>query len=142
MTVAIEPAYLRNEAEGVFRAFFREDPPARILDAYVKAHEFCFDADDVSALLRFRDWFRAAQKQEVDLEALEFAMRLGDSNNLFTAKVRMLLYLLEADGSFFNHFHNDQKTTLVAYLELLSRISRSLWKGAKGFFLVRRYRLV
>lgn len=128
---------LELECARLCRLILGGEPPPGCVEAYLRAHAVVFPspptdkAAAVAAEALRRGW---------DLEALEFALRLGGKENALSKKVNILFYVLEASPGHFDEFVNMREATLRGWMALTGAVLRSAWLLAKGRFLLWRLR--
>lgn len=83
----------------------------------------------------------ALSKRNVDLEAMEVALRRNNPFNFLTQRFRVLCYLVEARPDYFHRFVNDRPRFFAGALTLGLMTLRSAYKAIKGKWLVKRYDL-
>lgn len=73
----------------------------------------------------------------LDLEALELALRARERDNTLTRKLQALCTLAEVRGAYFGRFVQRRDARLAPFAALLWLGVRSLYKRAKGHWLLR-----
>jgi hypothetical protein len=131
---------MEEEARYLYRAFFRGDLPAEVVEGYVAANRACGFGQ--SALVE------AMAAHGLDAEAIELVLRrrgrsgVLTNSGVLTKKIQILFYLLEARAEYEWFFRGQDETRLTALAALADAAARTLVKYVKGEYLVRRYRLV
>ncbi len=99
----------------------------RCANAKVFAHAAGQEHEEQKIILR------KALAAKRDLEALEYAWRLGCHDNILTKKVHIFMYLLETSPDHYNKFVNESKQRTTAYVVLGFQGLRSALKLCKGY---------
>ena len=126
-----EGAYLSRQVFGV-------EPLPQLLEQYVRANHALLGEGRIAEASRLARALRQAVSARLDVEALEFALRLRQRANLVTQKVHLLSYLIETDVAFSSRYLNDRKTRARAHVLLAAHAVRGLWKYARGRWLMKR----
>lgn len=129
---------LSLEAAFFHRKIFGWSGSEEILRAYVAANEVLLKNDDCSTLVNI-DFI---VKREIDIEAIEIALRRKYPQNLLTRKLLILCYLAESRSEYFTTFVNEQHQPLRAFLKLSFVSVRSVYKLLKGRWLLWKYDVV
>jgi hypothetical protein len=80
--------------------------------------------------------------KKLDVEAIEFFLRLRNRNNILTQKMHALIYLIEVKKDFYEDFYLEKDSFFKGFSNLASFAMRSIYKLVKEFLLVRIYGLV
>lgn len=122
---------MRSEADWLHENLFGSHIDERIAARYVAAHQHLQLADgvDVARIVT----------QRLDAEAIELYARRRDPNNPLTQKLRTLLYLVEIDKRYYDHFVRHEGSFWTSLPWLVWSPMRSLCKLVKGRFLARRH---
>jgi hypothetical protein len=80
--------------------------------------------------------------KKLDIEAIEFYLRLQKRNNVLTQKVHALIYLIEIQKDFYYDFYVKKDSFLVGFTNLVYYTIRSIYKLIKGFMLVRLHGII
>lgn len=110
-----------------------------VIDRYIKAHKYVFRSPEIEIL--HVDLKTIIQKK-LDLEAIEFALRFSNKDNLLTKKIHMLIYILESKQKYNDLFLNYEKNFLKGFSLLIFYTLRSIYLLSKGKYLIWRYDLV
>lgn len=110
-----------------------------IISQYVKAHEFVLKSPAVT--IKKIDLSLIIDKS-LDLEAIEYALRLKFRDNLITKKIHILSYLLEANRDYNSLYFNEKAGFLKGFIILGYHVVRSCYLFIKGSYLINRYNLV
>ena len=81
-------------------------------------------------------------QRSLDVEAIEFALRRRNPQNLLTKKLLILCYLAESRGAYFTTFVNEQYRPVRSFIKLSFATFRSVYKLVKGQCLIRMYGIV
>jgi len=123
------------EAEILHRILFGSGAPAEVKQRYAVALETLPLAAAPQCDLA------ALSKRNVDLEAMELALRRNNPFNFLTQRFRVLCYLVEAQPDYFHRFVNDRPRFFTGALILGLKTLRSACLAVKGRWLVKRYDL-
>ena len=128
---------LYTEAKYLYLGFFNECPPEWLLEKYVRVH----DAYDVSASQKEIKAIGAIVKHGLDVEAVEYVMRLRKRDNLLTKKVEIIHYLAECSSRRFGDFFLEADIDWRGWVLLLRSLVRVPWCFVMGHWLIRRHGL-
>ena len=134
MTAA--PPNLAAEVIALHRSLFGGLPDPLIIERYETAHRKLFPADSGSPLLE------RIVSRNLDVEAVEFALRRRRAGAELTRKMQILCYLVEVRAPYQHHFVSAQPARAKAAIELTAAAVRTAWKLAKGEYLVHRHGLL
>ena len=81
-------------------------------------------------------------QRSMDVEAIEFALRRRNPQNLLTKKLLILCYLAESRSAYYTDFVNEQPRPIGAFISLSLQTCRSMYKLLKGLWLIRMYDVV
>ncbi|HVX66214.1 MAG TPA: hypothetical protein VHA11_06420 [Bryobacteraceae bacterium] len=124
---------LEQEAAYIHERFFGGPPPAEVAGRYAAAHRRYGIAPD-----RRMD---IILDRRLDIEAIELALRIGRRDRSLTAKIQVLFYLVEVRSAYYHRFVNTETRRARAWWAILAAVPATVWKYAKGAWLVRRYGL-
>ena len=79
-------------------------------------------------------------QKNIDLEAVEYALRKSDKPYL-TWKIHMLLFFAETTKGYYDNFYNQKNDTIKAFISLSFYFFRSIVKLIKGKFLIKVYKI-
>jgi hypothetical protein len=133
-----ESASLAAEARYFGKRVLDLDLAPEIVDRYVAANKALFARADLADSLPLVKALRAVVATGMDVEALEFALRLRRRRNLVTQKLHILSYLLETHAAYLSLYLNDHRYRLGAYMTLAAHVPRAIWKYLRGRRLLRR----
>jgi len=129
---------LRLEVEFFYRRIFDSPLPEEVREKYVAANlMLCNSRVNLSAIR-----LDLIMQRSLDVEALEFVLRRRNPQNILTIKLLIIHYLTEARSSYFDFFVNESNRPVSAFAELTFHCFRSLYKLAKGRYLLWRYNVV
>jgi len=121
---------LRAQANYLHRALFGREAPDDVRRQYASVlHRAALAETPRCDLARLME-------HEVDLEAMEVALRRRNSSNSLTQRFRVLCYLTEARPEYFDRFVNQTPALVVGTLTLGFLTLRSLYKLVKGDLLL------
>jgi len=126
--------YLEREGGIIYRALLGKDPAAVLVERYAEANLRKFGEEKSMKLRRLVE-------RGADIEALEFAWRLKDPTNPLTGKMHIMIYLAEAQPENFHAFFNTRSRRVIPWLILPWQFLRSVYKGFKGWILLKRWKL-
>ncbi len=78
----------------------------------------------------------------LDVEAIEYVLRLKKKDNVLTKKVQILFFLVEVRSQYFDYFFNRKKARLKAAGGIVFSVTMTIYKFIKGKYLIWRYDLV
>ncbi|HLA11537.1 MAG TPA: hypothetical protein VJ023_13200 [Pyrinomonadaceae bacterium] len=125
---------LFREAEVFHQAIFGRPAPNEICEAFVSANRLLKQADKVTPVR-----IDLILQRSLDVEAIEFALRRRNPQNLLTKKLLILCYLTESRSAYFTTFVNEQYAPLRGFIKLSFATFRSAYKLLKGQCLIRIY---
>ena len=129
---------LFREAEFFHQAIFGRPIPTDIRDAFVSANKILLQ--DTSKVTPVK--IDLIVERSLDVEAIEFALRRSNPQNLLTKKLLILCYLTESRSAYFTTFVNEQHQPVKGFIKLSFATFRSVYKLLKGRFLIRVYGVV
>lgn len=129
---------LSREAEVFHQVIFGRPIPAEIREAFVLANKILLPGASEVRPVRLDLIIDRA----LDVEAIEFALRRRDPQNLLTRKLLILCYLTESRSAYFNAFVNEEHQPVKAFIKLSFAAFRSVYKLLKGHLLIRIYDVV
>ena len=129
---------LSREAEVFHQVIFGRPAPQDIREAFVSANKLLLT--NVSNMTPVR--IDVILQRSLDVEAIEFALRRRDPQNLLTKKLLILCYLTEPRSAYFSAFVNEEHQPVKAFIKLSFATFRSVYKLLKGHLLIRIYDVV
>ena len=108
------------------------------MERYIDANRRCIPSIDSQALSSIETILFCG----LDVEAVEYALRLRDRDNVLTKKIQILFYLVEVRAKYFGYFFNCRTNRIRAAADLFHAVLLSVYKLIKGRYFVRRYGLV
>jgi len=129
---------LFREAEVFHQAIFGRPAPKDIREAFVSANTILLKRAGKVTPVRID----LILQRSLDVEAIEFALRRRNPQNLLTKKLLILCYLTESRGAYFTTFVNEQYRPVSAFIKLSFATFRSVYKLVKGQCLIRMYGIV
>ena len=129
---------LFREAEVFHQAIFGRPAPEDIREAFVAANNILLKEAGKAPSVRID----LILKRSLDVEAIEFALRRRNPQNLLTKKLLILCYLTESRSAYFATFVNEQYRPVRSFIKLSFATFRSVYKLVKGQCLIRMYGIV
>lgn len=120
------------------QCFFREPPPAKLVERYILACRTCFaDVEETDARL-----METLVESRLDPEAVELALRLSKGRGLLTAKLQAYFYLVEVLPEYYAYFVNTKPGFGRGAAEIFWAGLKSAHKLVKGRLLAAKYGLL
>ncbi len=128
---------LKREARALHLCVFNSEIPLDVLEKYVMAHDHYLTKVRNAELI----WMKKALQQGLDLEALEFALRIFNKEHILVKKFKILVYISESFSDYYNVFVNERPQRRKAFLILSFHLLQSVYKFLKGsvLLLIHRY---
>ncbi len=79
---------------------------------------------------------------DLDLEAIEYFLRMRYGRNQLTQRFQILSFLAESRSEYYDFYVNEEFCRSKALLKLIYLAMRSAGKLLKGMYLTKRYHLV
>ena len=127
---------LADEARYLHRCLFRVSADELTIERYKAAHKKLF-ANEPPSLATSR-----VIERGLDAEAVEFALRRRRRGVDLTRKLAMLCYLAEVRKEHLGRFINQRNSRFGASTEIAGAMVCTLWKLAKGEYVIRRHGLL
>jgi len=128
---------LAAEAEYLHQALFGYSVPERLALQYIAAHDHVLtEVPEVELAV-----VQQIVALRLDAQALELVLRRRSPANPLSQKFHILCYLLEIDSAYYQDFHNEERSVLMAYCRLTWETVATAYRMAKGWYLLRRYHL-
>ena len=125
-----------SEAHTIHHALFPHHPiPSDVVARYAAARARFFANDAYARLVQF------LLENELDLEAVEYALRLRHGPNGLTRRFQVMLTLCEVRSAYDAAFVQRYSSELTAWLTAPLLAVRAAWKLARGLYLLRVHRL-
>lgn len=129
---------LLEEADFIHRRLFRAAAPPEVCRQYAAAHEH---------VLRHESAARAVDLGKIlqgnlNVEAVEFYLRMRYGENRLTQKLQILNYLVEIRPQYWSLFANQREGFVLALLSLCWAACRSMALFAQGGFLCWRHEIL
>lgn len=133
-TACLDAPQLALELNAFCRQMFHFLPDDDLVRRYQKANAVVFSQTRDSEYRNQNHRLTAALRGKRDLEALEYAWRFLDRENILTRKFHVFMFLIETDPKFYPCFVNHKKKRVAAYFILSWLSIRSAWKLFKGIW--------
>ena len=127
-----DPAQLRREASALHCAAFGRDVPKEVAQRYAEAHSVAPLRVDIAE----SKWMQRVFEGEVDLEALEIALRFRQPDHVLCNKFKLLIYIAEAFPEYYADFVNEEQRRAGGFGSLVRHGLRTLCKYLKGWWLL------
>lgn len=124
----------RDEAERIYHAIFRSQISPKIRERYFQAADILFSRFSPEE----NQVFDEALNKVSDLEALELAARLRKKMPPLVFRFRLMVHLAENLPANQSVFVNSRDRRIISYFSLFFGGLKTLYKFAKGSFLLRR----
>ena len=131
---AATPAREREHAERLYRAVFREDAPALVIERFLEASRLL----DASASAQERASCQRVFERVRDLEAIEVAARYRRKLRLLSDHLRLMVYLAETEPHNQRFFVKRRANRAAAFAAVGAGAFRTAYKLAKGTVLLAR----
>jgi hypothetical protein len=128
-----------DEARFFYGRLFNIDASIELVERYEKA---CAGIVPSWNSLLVREKIAKIIKHQLDLEAIEFFLRLQKGDNPITHRVNVLCYIIETTPQYYVRFHNEVNCSIKVFIAMVGYVFRSLVKLIKGAYLVWRYELI
>ncbi|MFC2166795.1 hypothetical protein ACFLQZ_02400 [Acidobacteriota bacterium] len=123
---------LKSEARALHRSVFNADIPQEVSEKYMRAHDYYLLEATEKDLL----WMKRTLQRGLDLEALEFALRIIKKKHILVKKIKILVYISESFCAYYSTFVNERPQRGKAFALLSYHLIRSAYKFLKGSFLL------
>jgi enoyl-CoA hydratase/carnithine racemase len=130
-------AFLAQEGLYLARRVFGLALPEPLVWRYVAANQALFTSEVLSGQEALRRSLRRAVVEQLDVEALELALRWRGRANLVSQKVHVLSYLIESEPALAHLYLSERRRQGQAYVVLGLYVLRTAWKYARGRRLLR-----
>ena len=132
------PIDRQQEAIKVYRALFRGEPPALLIERYAAASAQLDQRADTAELALYQRWLTRVD----DLEALEVACRYTRRLPLLSRKLHLMVYMAETLPDYHAVFVNERTSLAGGVKALVAGALRTGTKLTKGLVLLARLRHV
>ncbi len=122
-----------DEAAKIYRSIFRKNIPGMVKQRFYNSSLEIESTVPECELINYRTII----KKIADLESVEYASRVLNSNPLLKKKFQLMIYLAECLPENYSIFINEKKGVLKAYFFLLLIPFNSLYKLTKGIFILK-----
>ena len=120
---------LANEARYFHLALFKTAAPPEVVARYVAGSRLCCSETPRPV----RQLIDAMIARRLDVEAIEYVLRLRESENILTKKLQILFYLIEVRSEYYEHFVNRRNAFLPAWTALILSALRTPYQFCKGW---------
>lgn len=131
-------AMLEHEAVYFHGCFFNEQLDQDVINKYADASRICLPVVDSQSARTIE----IILVNGLDVEAIEYALRLKNRDNVLTKKLQILFFLIEVRSRYTGYFFNWKKARLNAMASIFYSIILTAYKYVKGSHLIRKYDLV
>ena len=131
---------LRAEANYFVHVFFNKEVDHKTIERYIGANEEIFTNDPKFTLQN--DFVVKMIKHKADIEALEFAWRTIDKDNVLSKKICIIFYILEAKSAYVPFFVNRHNSFFKGCFILVVSVLCSAYRYLKGRILLKRHHIV
>jgi hypothetical protein len=131
---------LKREAEFVVEYFFGKCVDSTTIDRYIDANKLVFEKQNDLEISQ--EVINRLISSSVDIEALEFAWRKENPENMLSKKIQILFYLLEARSEFYPFFCTDRSSFSAGFAQLLGAVLADCLKLVKGKILLRYHGII
>lgn len=131
---------LENEVQYLAHFFFKKEVNDLTVKRYQSANETIFS--ETLDLARQQSHVDKLVNAKVDLEAIEYAWRIKNQENILSKKMQILFYLLESNSDFYPTFINPQDSHYKGIFSLITALFTSIYKLLKGKLLLGHYEIL
>lgn len=124
-----------RETELLYRAVFRREPPAVVVERFIPVSE---RVDASASTSEVRKYYRALDGCR-DLEALEVAARYRGRLPLLTRKMQLLVYIAETEPGSQRYFVSEKRSRIGAVAAIALGGLGTAAKLVRGFYLLSRF---
>ena len=124
----------QEEAIKVYRALFRGEPPASLVERYAAASVQLDGRADPAELALYQRWLARVD----DLEALEVACRYTRRLPILSRKLHLMVYMAETLPDYHAEFVNERTSLAGGVKALVAGAFRTAAKLTKGLVLIAR----
>ena len=134
---AASSAGLETEAAYLHRAIFRAEISPRLARKYAQAHEYVQPKGPAEEFATIEKMVALG----LDAEAVEMALRRKGRTHALAQKMKILVYLAEAETEHYGRFINERPSFTAAGIGLFYHGLRTVYKALKGRAIRSRYDL-
>ena len=125
---------IEKECLMIHKILFGQAPPsAKIITLYKSLNTIYFNNSQSLQLTQ------KLVNKKTDLEAIEYALRIKNNNNILTKKFRSLTFICEGHHEYYTFFVNDKDASLKSFLLLTFIPFRAIFMLIKGKMLIKIY---
>ena len=129
---------LIREVTFFHQCYFKTRLAEEVIERYITANRQVLPpADEPSAKM-----LNELVSRKLDIEAVEFVLRLKNRENLLSKKLQILFFLLEVRRDYIFYFFCFKRGKIQAIAGILSAVMLSIGKYVKGSYLLWRHKLV
>jgi len=127
----------KSEVVFLYNNYFKKNPPTEIINLYTEAHTHMLQNNDFNKKINVKKIITL----NLDIEAIEYALRLFKGDNSLSSKHKILSYLMEVRSENYDLFHHSKSSSLIQFFfEFIFHGMRSVWKLFFGIILCMRYK--
>jgi hypothetical protein len=130
--------YLSREISFFYYSLFSSVISDDIKTKYIRAHEFIIPSGTKEQF----ETINKAVHLNLDIEAIELALRRKNLQHPLLQKMKIMTYLLECDSHHYHFFINEKDAFLKSLMILFYSFLHASYKLLKGKLLVWRHKLV
>jgi len=131
---------LKLESIYFAKFFFSKEIADAAIMQYISGNQKIFLQDNNYTIQS--SYIEQIVSNKADIEAIEYAWRLRDRQNILTKKIRIVFYILEVKSDYLSLFVNTKKSFLSSAAIIFLSALKSVYKLYKGKFLLRKYGIV
>jgi hypothetical protein len=120
------------ESEKIYLAIFNKKIPSLIQDRFRNISAKIDGSYSEEEVSKYRECIFKIH----DLEAIEVAARFSKKLPILTDKFKVMVYLAETLPENYSIFISEEQKRLSGYMQLVSSLTRTMYKIAKGLFLL------
>jgi hypothetical protein len=122
------PDTLIEEAKYLYSKLFPGTASSLLIERYVLAHQKL----PLTSGLEGRELMTVIVAKRLNVESLEFVLRLRSSDNVLTRKVQVLYYLAESERIHWEHFFSKQESSVYGYTLIFWSLLRAVKLWVQG----------
>jgi len=128
---------LKKEVLYLYNFIFNKNPTTKVINEYINAHLSLFKDNPITI-----QKIELIEKKKLDIESIEYYLRLTNKSNMLSIKFHILLYIAETKATNFYLFYNYKSNRFSFILKSPFKIIRSIFKFLKGKYLNWRFKIV